>query len=553
MPGQDKKRSRTLKVIGIVLLVLLAAIVALPFFLDVNQFKPELESKLSGALGREVRVGKLKLSPLSGSVAVEEINIADNPSFSHSPFVNAQSLKMGIELKPLIFSKSVRITGIVLDHPSITLIRSASGQWNFSDLGSGSEPKAPGSGQSGSSSGKDVSIQQLKITGGQITVVNGQERQKPAVYNNVDIAASNLSYTTAFPFSLTASMPGQGTLKLEGKAGPLPRQDMLMTPMSAELVVKHFDLVASGFVEPGSGLAGLIDFSGTVTSDGGQVRSKGKASADKLRIVKSGSPAGKPVSLQYSVSYDLAGQNGSLSDATIGYGKAVARLNGNYEMRGSNLILKMTLHGNNMPVQDMTALLPALGITLPRGASLQGGFLNSDLATEGPIEGLIIAGTVEISNTRLAGFDLSGKMAPIAAMAGLRSSQETDIEKFASALRLAPDGIQVSNLVLVAPALGELSGNGRIAADQSLDFTMQAMLKPSGALGAGLGRLVKGGTLNVPFFVRGTASEPKFVPDMKKAAGGLLGSALGQGNQGSQSDTGKALGDTLRNLFKKKK
>ncbi|MGD0098740.1 MAG: hypothetical protein ABSC60_00165, partial [Acidobacteriota bacterium] len=118
---------------------------------------------------------------------------------------------------------------------------------------------------------------------------------------------------------------------------------------------------------------------------------------------------------------------------------------------------------------------------------------------------------------------------------------------------LAPDGIQVSNLVLVAPALGELSGNGRIAADQSLDFTMQAMLKPSGALGAGLGRLVKGGTLNVPFFVRGTASEPKFVPDMKKAAGGLLGSALGQGNQGSQSDTGKALGDTLRNLFKKKK
>ena len=206
-----------------------------------------------------------------------------------------------------------------------------------------------------------------------------------------------------------------------------------------------------------------------------------------------------------------------------------------------------------MPVQDLTALLPALGITLPRGASLQGGFLNSDLATEGPIEELIIAGTVEISNTRLAGFDLSGKMAPFAAMAGLRSSQETDIEKFASALRLAPDGIQVSNLVLVAPALGELSGNGRIAADQSLDFTMQAMLKPAGILGAGLAHLVKGGALIVPFFVRGTTSEPKFVPDMKKAPAVSWGLRPGRATRGGKSDTGKALGDTLRNLFKKKK
>ena len=172
------------------LLVLLAAIIALPFFLDVNQFKPELQSKLSSALGREVSVGKLKLSLLSGNVAVEEISVADNPSFSRSPFVNAQSLKVGIELKPLIFSKSIRITGITLDHPSITLIRSPSGQWNFSDLGGGSEPKATSSGLSGQSngfSGEAVSIQQLKITGGRITIVNGRQQSKPSVYNNVDI------------------------------------------------------------------------------------------------------------------------------------------------------------------------------------------------------------------------------------------------------------------------------------------------------------------------------------------------------------------------------
>ena len=83
---------------------------------------------------------------------------------------------------------------------------------------------------------------------------------------------------------------------------------------------------------------------------------------------------------------------------------------------------------------------------------------------------------------------------------------------------------------------------------------MRAMLKPGGALGAGLTRLVKGGTLNVPFFVRGTASDPKFLPDAKKAARGLLESALsGQSSKEGQTGTDGVLGNALRGLLKKKK
>jgi hypothetical protein len=202
--------------------------------------------------------------------------------------------------------------------------------------------------------------------------------------------------------------------------------------------------------------------------------------------------------------------------------------------------MKMNLRGTNMPVEDLTALFPAFGITLPKGASLQGGSLNADLTAEGPMEKMVTAGTTEISRTRLVGFDLAGKMSALARLANIQSNQQTEIEKFSSGLRLAPEGIQVSDLQLILPALGELSGAGRIARDQSLDFTMQAMLKPSG----GLARLSKG--LNIPFSVRGTASDPKFIPDMKKAAGGLLGSATsGQGG-------GAGLGNTLRDPLKKK-
>jgi AsmA protein len=542
-----------LKMIAIAIVLLVVILIALPFILNVNQFKPQIESKLSSALGREVKVGNMKLSLLSGNLAVDDIIIADNPVFSRSPFVTAKSLKAGVELRPLIVSKEIRVTNITLDRPEISLIRSKSGKWNFSDLGSTPEGggKKP-SERSPSLSETNVLIKRLKIINGRVTSIEGGK--KPSVYSDVNIVVDNLSLTTSFPFTLTASLPGSAKLHLEGKAGPWNKTDAILTPLAANLAITHFDLIGSGFVLPDSGLAGILDFSGAMTSDSGQVQSKGHATADKLQLVKAGSPAGYPVSLDYIINYDLSRQSGTLSEAKVQYGKAIAGLNGKFEIQQDNPVLNMKLSGTNMPVQDLAALLPAFGVTLPRGASLQGGVLNANLTTEGPINRLVTSGTAEISKTKLTGFDLGGRMAALATLAGIRSSQDTEIERFTTSMRMNPEGIQVSDLLLIMPTLGELSGTGKIAPDQSLDFAMKAMLKPSGGIGAGLARLTGGGAINLPFFVRGSSSDPKFVPDVKNAAQGLLGSALGGKNsKEGQSGTGNVLGDALQGLFKKKK
>jgi len=59
---------RALKIFGIVVVVMLLAVITLPFLVNVNSFRPKLESELSAALGRDVKVGNLSLSILSGSV-----------------------------------------------------------------------------------------------------------------------------------------------------------------------------------------------------------------------------------------------------------------------------------------------------------------------------------------------------------------------------------------------------------------------------------------------------------------------------------------------------
>ncbi len=127
---------RILKIVAIVVGVLILIAIAIPFFIDANTFRPKLESDLTGALGRQVKVGNLSLSLLSGSVSADDISIADDPTFSKSPFVQAKSLKVGVEMIPLIFSKTLNVTELTLNQPEISLVKSENGEkWNFSSLG----------------------------------------------------------------------------------------------------------------------------------------------------------------------------------------------------------------------------------------------------------------------------------------------------------------------------------------------------------------------------------------------------------------------------------
>jgi hypothetical protein len=160
---------RILAGIGILIVLLLAVALALPFLIDANQFRPRLETELTKTLGREVKLGNLKLSIFDGSVAAADLSIADDPAFSHAPFLSAKSLSVGVELQPLIFSRQLNVTRIAIDGPSIALIQSPAGVWNFAGLGGKSAPvPAPASGSP--SSTPSISVQSVKITGGQISL-----------------------------------------------------------------------------------------------------------------------------------------------------------------------------------------------------------------------------------------------------------------------------------------------------------------------------------------------------------------------------------------------
>jgi AsmA protein len=547
---------KALKIAGIVVAVLLLIIIAIPFLINVNSFRPKLESALTEALGREVKVGNLSLSILSGSVSAEDLSIADDPAFSKDPFIRAKSLKVGVEVMPLIFSKKLHVTDITLDKPEIALLRDASGKWNFSSLGSktAAKPAAP----SEPSSTPDLSVSKLDVKDGRLSVNRANSSIKPHVYDNVDISVRDFSPKSQFPYTISANLPAGGTVKLDGKAGPINSTDVSASPIDAKIDLKGLDLTASGFVEPSTGIAGVADFDGTLNSNGHVLRTSGTLKADKLKLAVKGTPATQPVTVKYATDFDLQKQGGTLTQGDVSLGKALAKLTGTYQSQGESTILNMKLNADGMPVDDLQAMLPALGIVLPSGSKLQGGTLSVNVGIAGPVDKLVIAGPIRLSQTKLAGFNMASKMSAISALTGQQGGSDTSIQNLSTDARVAPEGVRTQNVNLTIPALGTVTGDGTISPAGALDYKMNASL--SGGVVTGLTQLAgiggKGGS--IPFFIQGTTSDPKFVPDVKGMVGsqlkGGLGNALGnltggKNNSGSQPSPMDALGG----LFGKKK
>jgi AsmA protein len=507
-----------LKIAAIVVGVIIVIAIAIPFFVDANTFRPKLESELSGTLGREVKVGNLSLSLFSGAVKADNIAIADDSTFSNNPFVQAQSLKVGVEMMPLIFSKALHVTEITLNDPQISLVHSEDGtRWNFSSLGSKgpTEPVQPKSAETpapSSSGTPDVTVAKFTVNNGRLTVARAGGSAAPHVYDKVNIEVTNLSLTASFPFKMSADLPAGGNLKLEGKAGPVNAGNAQLTPLDAKVTVKQMNLAASGFIDPASGIAGIADFDGTVSSDGHDARTNGKLKVAKLQVAAKGSPATEPVQVTYSVTYDLAKQAGELTKCDVAMGKAVAHVNGTYDAHGKVTDINLKLNGPAMPVDDLEAMLPALGVVLPPKSQLKGGTLDANFNIIGPVDKLVTTGSVKLANSALAGFNLGSKLSAIPSLAGKGGgSNDTSIQNFSSDVRVAPEGTKANNINLSIPALGVLTGDGTVSPANELAFKMTADI-------AGL---------QIPFSVSGTTSDPKFAPDMKGMAAGLLKNGLG--------------------------
>lgn len=542
-----------LRIVATVVAVLVVIIVALPFLINVNSFRPKIESGASDALRRQVTIGNLRLRLFSGTVEAENVAIADDPAFGKSPFVTAQSLRIGVELMPLIFARQIKVRDIVLEKPQITLLRAANGTWNYSTLGGSSTKTAEGptAGQAAAAA-TGVSVGKLSINNGILLVGRVNSKTKPRAYDKVNITVTDFSATSQFPFKLTADTPSGGTVDVSGKAGPINPTDASKTPFESAVKINNMNIAATGFIDTSTGIGGLANFDGALRSDGSKAKAVGTFTGTKLTLAPKASPAPKVVVIKHTVDLDLDKQSGTLTQGDISIGKAQAHLTGPFHTDGETEVLNLKLNAPAMPVEELEAMLPALGIVLPSGSTLKGGTVSANLAITGPVNNLTVTGPVKLSDTSLAGFNLGAKMGALSAFAGKAVSQpDTAIQNFSLNAHVSLAGTQADDINLDVPAIGVMTGAGNISPAGALNFKMLANLKGGMVGGVSKVAAVGSGQSGIPFAIEGTTSDPHFVPEIGSVAANLAAGAA-KGVAGSAPSVATAPAKTVSGLLKKK-
>ena len=511
--------------IAAVALVVLVVVIV-PFLVNADTFRPTLQSQLSSALGRPVTLGHLSFSLFRGSLVAENISIADDPAFSTAPFLDAKSLSIGVEVGALLLHHQVSMTKLTVDSPSINLISKQNGVWNFSSLG-----RTASSSAQSQSAFPNLTVGELKIVDGTATVSSIPAVGEPFTYSAINLDLQQFSFLKAFPFQLSAMLPGSGSLNLNGNAGPVPQSNAADTPFHATLALKHFDPVAAGLVESNAGIAMLLDIDSQLDSNGTTLSSSGKIVAGNLHLARTGSPAPNPVNIDYSIAHDLEARTGKVSDIALHTGSVAAHVTGGYRLTPQATVLDLHLASPNLPVDQVEQLLPAVGVSLPSGSSLKGGTLTADLSITGPATAVTISGPVSIENTQLAGFDLGSKIEGLNPFGSKGAG--TAIQTLRTDVNSSPQTTQFNNILANLPQIGTATGKGTVSPSSALDFALSAKFNPNTGVGAiasqaqtAIGGLLGSfaplkskvssiGSGGIPLTITGTASDPHIRANLK--------------------------------------
>jgi len=124
-----------LSIVASLLFLTAVTIISLPFLIDPNDFKAQIETTVSENTGRTLSVeGDLELSifPWLG-ISTGKLSLANAEGFAGLPFAQIVESNIKIKLLPLLF-KEIEVSEIVLKGLELNLQKNAQGQTNWADL-----------------------------------------------------------------------------------------------------------------------------------------------------------------------------------------------------------------------------------------------------------------------------------------------------------------------------------------------------------------------------------------------------------------------------------
>ncbi len=542
-----------LKIIVILVVVLIVLAVAIPPFLNVDRYRPQIVKVIEENTGRKASIGKIsaRLLPSVGFV-IENFTLSNPEGFGGENLLSVEAIRGTLQWMPLL-SREFRLSSIELVKPRINLLVDERGaeNYDFVDKSKPAKPAPAGEPAFKLSDIDSIEITDLELTVGQVTgrkrtvIPSLRARGLNAEMSNIALDAKRLKQWQA-----ESNLKG-ATIELPGLRGPLTFKsgDFVLKDGAADSdfeveVAKAADvdgkLKIANIEDPvvnfemHTALLDVDQLAAASTKAGepapaapAQQRSKliaqGKVSADRVRWAPyEGTQARADVKVytdKIEAPLTMLMYGGSLGvSSRLDRRQSPERFSSNIEVKKLDVSKVMAVSPDTRGKMTGTA-----DLTMQVFGSLGPNLMNSLTGT----------GNMAVRDGKLPGFNMSGTMASLAKLQnvltlGQGSAQafagETSFKSITADLRIASARVHSQRIHLDSPS-GTVDLSGSLGFDKTLNYDGQAVLmggdgtsggakNPAQAITGILGGVMKQtvGRLSVPFAVRGTIDAPKIQP-----------------------------------------
>jgi len=228
---------------GLVALIVIALLI-IPMFVDLQEYKPKVEKMVSEATGRPFSIGgdiDLSLFPWVG-FSTSDIHMGNPPGFQEKDFASVKSIEVRVKLIPLI-SKDIQVKRFIVEGPRIAIEKSKSGRSNLEGLGrpskeapkTSTKEKAPAGKPAEGLPIKGLSVGEFAVTKGSLLWIDQGTGERKEI-SDVTLRLQDVSLDRPIQLALSAILDGR-PIEVKGNVGPVGKEPGKGT-LSLDLQVK---------------------------------------------------------------------------------------------------------------------------------------------------------------------------------------------------------------------------------------------------------------------------------------------------------------------------
>lgn len=223
-------------VLGGLVALLVAAVVAILLFVDPNDYRDDIGRAVQRATGRELAIGAIDLSlyPWLG-VRLRQAELGNAPGFE-GPFARMEEVDVRVRLLPLL-RRDVEVSNVVLRGLALNLGRDARGAGNWEDLTRPApesvEEKPEQQAKTGAPAISSLAIGGVEIVDARVVWDDRQAGARQEI-SEFDLRSSSIALDRPFDLSLSFNAASD--------APPLKAQVALRTRVAPDLAQRQFQL-----------------------------------------------------------------------------------------------------------------------------------------------------------------------------------------------------------------------------------------------------------------------------------------------------------------------